>query len=350
MTTPSTTALSPGTLGISADLNLVDFAGQPCTSFAFPKDPDVATDTPWETNEPDFAAGRFYCLLAKNTFAPNSVQGAYYQDKGFICLLEKSGLAFDGQPHNVTFDFSDQTCFSDDFRTYSFNDGVPPPFQAEAVASVPSAIAPESWDKSVVVTLPNMGKINMLFRSTETVVASAVYMEVDGQPGSAYAMSLDIESGTLRIDRRGMSNKNGELTRRAYRLLVRGDIKSDGAFERVDAYQGIDVDVFIGESTSIALHSIRGSVTQGYRTQTRACSTCTDLYDLPSYLANSASTACYPGSDGVNTCTDVAPIAFDTVDTLKFIPDQTRNDFEAFSEWYKRAPLAFDEVQAVQVQ
>lgn len=352
ITTPSTAALNPGALAIATQLNLADFTGQPCTSYAFPKDVSVATDTSWATYSPDFAAGRFFCLLAKNTYAPNSVQGAYYQDKGFLCLLEKSGLAFDGQSRSMDLDFSDPGCFSDEFRQYSFEDGVPPPFPVTVVASSPSAIAPDVWDKSVVISFPNNeGTFQMVFKSTSTKISSAVYLEAGGPPGSAYAMTLDAQSGVLQIERRGISNKNGNLTQRAFRLMVRGTVEKGGVFKSVESYEGIDADVYSQSGQlSSTFHSIRGMDTKGYRTSTRICANCADIYDPASYQSNSASTECYPGNDGVKSCTDITPILFDTAEALKFIPDQSRQDSLPLFDWIKRGPLNYADVKAVPMQ
>lgn len=350
MSTPATLSLNPGTLAISTGLNLNDLTGQPCTSFAFPKDPNVATDTP--RNDANFAAGRFYCLLAKNTYAPNSVQGAYYQDKGFLCLLDKAGVPFDGQPHPLDLDFGDTTCFSDEFRNYSFSDGVPPPIASTVIASNPSAIAPNVWDKSVEITLPNgMGTIKMVFKSKENTISSAVHMEKGTPPGSAYAMSLDLQSGILLIDRRDSSTENSVKSQRAFRLLIKGKVNSEGVFESVQSYQGIDLDSY-GQNSNfyVSIHSIRGTDNKGYKTLTKRCSSCSDLYNISAYQSNSANAECYAGSNGANSCTDVTPIPFDSSESLKFIPDENRTDFVPFLEWMKGGPLKYTDVKAVQVQ
>lgn len=352
MSTPSTSALNPGTLAIATDPQLMDFKGQPCTSYAFPKDVEGETDNSWPTFNPDFAAGRFFCLLSKNTFAPNSVQGAYYQDKGFLCLLEKAGLVFDGQTRSMDLDFNDPVCFSDDFRKFSFEDGVPPPFPVTVVASAPSAIAPEVWDKSVVIEFPdNKGTFKMVFKKTDTKISSAVYLEPGGPPGSAYAMSLDAQNGILLIERRGISNKNNSPTQRAFRLLVKGVVENGGVFKSVETYEGIDADVYqLNAQTSATLHSIRGRDSTGFRTFTRICPTCSDIYDPSAYQANSASLKCYPGKDGVKTCTEISPIVFETPEALKFIPDQNRADFTQPFDWIKKGPLQFTEVTASALQ
>lgn len=88
--------------------------------------------------------------------------------------------------------------------------------------------------------------MQMVFKSGEKKISSAVYMNQNENGASAYAMSLDLKSGKLVIDRA-----------RSYRLLIEGDVNSSGVFSRVSSYQGFDIDVYSDDDQGLQknLHS-----------------------------------------------------------------------------------------------
>lgn len=267
----------------------------------------------------NYAAGRFYCLLRKNTYAPNSVQGAYYQNKAFLCVLSKQkALVMDGKARDANLDFADKDCFSDEFRALSFSDGLPPPVPVKVTVDKPSKVEPAKWDSSVTIDLPEPmggGSIIIVSKTTETTLSSAAFLEKE-DGASVYSMSLDVSQGVLRLDQRSynLDSPKSNKSVRHYRLIAKGAVDKTYKFTTLKDFSGIDSDLYVQNdgTWSLSLHSFIMNFAAGGVASTRQCAEAVAddgrCRVLSNWGAESAKAGCYPGDAGVNTCANVTKL------------------------------------------
>lgn len=351
-----------GSLAVGSSLAQADLAAGDATEFCSTKGNPISGDATQDTEgtasggdsplhlaltNKDFAFGKFYCLLNHNTGEEQSVQGAYGTVTRSLCFT-KDIIVFDGQMHSIDIsDVANNPCFSGNASE------APSSLTLQATTSKPAAFGGSGWDYSVDVNLlvPNEsgGTTTMnykyLFKSDINTIAFAALAKPVGDTSAndwdAFVLSLRPQLGELRYEFKSQRIGKGDGTI-ATRLLTTGTIDETGSFSKLDRYDGFTLrgnESDGDHAISSYLSTIKGSLSNGFRTANYSCqpgSGCSDTSDYSKWTKHTASTDCYLNADG---CKDVSPLILASNENAKVAMIPTLSDFLAADTWFSSMVL-----------
>ena len=305
-------------------------------------------------SDPDYALGKFFCMIAAESGDEGSILGALSQSRLVTCLAGDD-ITYDGTLHVSTVVVADSTCFGSNKP-----DGLPAEITVEVTAAEPAADAADGWDRSYDISVlagrNEIAGIHMLMTTTATSVAVAC--QGGATATDAYAFTLDTTNGTLRYE-----SKSLRLPERGWsdhiRLLVKGTVDADGVFSDITKVEGASAVIHNkGTGTKVdsgRLMTIKGDATGGFRTYSYACGGAADAntcsgQDPAVWAAIEGTGQCGAGETGA-TCDGNDGIQLAAAADLAFLMRPAETGFQAAADWVAAmAPLAFASVTLAQSQ
>ncbi len=268
-----------------------DAQGDDCDDAGEPTREGVALDP----EELEYAGRKLYCLMAKDSSKGSTFLGTLAFGAGVTCSIA-SQLIFDGVEREVEIPV-ESDCFAaipNVFRQGSEEPQSPKMLKATVVATAPSAIQPELWERSVAIHFASGqdaldgidAQLVVLHKREGTSIALAYYYgSVETGIENGYAFNLDSVEGVFRFEWRNQGYQavvadtgshrttsvhvQGDENNRHGRVLARGQIGEDGRFAQVAsleaAYGELAKHATIPNKDLAKLITLKGSLEAGLR-------------------------------------------------------------------------------------
>lgn len=309
--------------------------------------------------DPDYAAGRFYCLLKKDTGDAESVQGAYREALSHACFMGDQ-IVYDGTPHEYVIDVATSLCIQEHRKAEMAKEGITT-VHMTVLASKPAAFGGGGWDASYQVTLKPKPEqsigFKMLLHADAKEVAAAVLG--GGNPDDAFTFTLNPNEGTLRFEAK-FQRLSQEGWSHHVRLLVRGAMESNGAFTDVTSLEGLQGTLNsqqAGSGNAVnngTLLTIKGDFVTGLRSQSYSCNSATadgcSAMSISLWPTLVSGGVCH--AEGATPCQNnngIEVLADNDLDFVMNPNDSTR--FLTVEQWINQlTPLLFHELSTAQTQ
>lgn len=262
------------------------------------------------SSDPEYPALVHYCLIAKDTGSPDSVQGAYALLKNISCGLKSQGaMTFDGEARSVTITMT-TACF-----TQSQIDDIGGTISATVTGSSPASFN-TNYEYGIHINAPAFGKNFYMATKKAGDVIHFMSREADatGEDGS-FAGTYDQSTGEVfyeaRMDRYDATCGTGSCGwSRHIRLYA--DTTGSGDLAEIENYQGIYTNVNKDTTNGTGdVATAKGNLTDGLfsRYWTASTTTRANLADPTNGAwVENGSGACI--GDGTPACTGNSGINF----------------------------------------
>lgn len=271
---------------VSSQVSLVDVL---CNEHAMPLD---AQGDYLDTQDPDYPQRLFYCKLAQNSGSPDSIPGSLQVIKAISCAVEKAGVVFDNQDHQVTVT-ADTSCFTQQ----QLNDMGIGQMVATIRASKP-AFFNSYYDTGISITTAEFGTYKLAAKVSGTTIEFLTHEDqsaVSANKSGAFAASLDILTGKLRFESRSdrfLCAEPSSCGWSRHERILATIAMSNGQITGVSNIEGIASDIYdvqiengIGQYAA-RIATIKGNLNQGLKTRYYhvASPTNNDLGDNSKYV------------------------------------------------------------------
>jgi len=334
---------------VSAQSLIVDHL---CNENAMPLNEDGSY---MDSQGPDYPSRLFYCKLAKNAASPESIPGAMKQIKSISCAVEKAGLVYDNQVHQVTVTM-DTDCFSQEQLDAM---GVNTTLSVSLRASKP-AFFNSYYDTGISISFAEFGEYRLAAKVSGTTVeflTSEDQTALSANKTGSFAASFDIVTGELRYESRSdryLCAEQGNCGwSRHDRILATVDM-SGGIITAVSNIQGVSADIYKNGNGNYSGRSstIKGSLADGMKARyfhVQSTNVDADLADASKY-SEVANNRCYSVDGNQVNCGANTGIAFPQNGAFVFGLHPASNstlslDWAANLQGLKFNSVTFDDVQ-----
>ncbi|MDG0817692.1 hypothetical protein [Bdellovibrio svalbardensis] len=303
----------------------------------------------------DYPSRLFYCKLAKSTSSPESIPGALKQIKSISCAVERAGVVYDNQEHQVTVQM-DSNCFSPE----QLQDmGVTTSMNVTLRASKP-AFFNSYYDTGISIKTAEFGE----YRFAAKIVGTTVeFLTSEDQTANSanktgsFAASFDILTGELRYESRSDRYLCAEISScgwsRHDRILATVAM-SNGVITAVSNIQGASADVYDGRNGQYSARSstIKGNLADGLKARyfhVQSTNVDADLGDSAKY-SEVVNNRCYTNGSDQGDCGANTGIAFPQNGPFVFGLHPTANATTSLSWAAQLQGLKFSSVTFADVQ
>jgi hypothetical protein len=294
------------------------------------------------TNE-NWAAAKIYCLIEKNSYSPETIQGSIALTRGILCALGE--LTYDGTQVTKTISV-DLTCFDQSTVTEMASAGA----SSFEMNITPSTLSGD-WDYQVVMEEPTGNvfaeAMTMKIKDSGGIKAAAM-SEPDSTAGKYGSWSVTIDQTNGKIWYESMDyrlNASGEGWNRHARAFVSGTLNSSYEFTAVSDVQAIWSDLQkSGSNYGATIATAKGNDTDGFKTRTYSMSGQVSAANVDVYASYDINeNDCFPTAAG---CAGNNGIEFSANGDFDFVLLPSLTDSYPNSVWYAAltAPLDFDPV------
>lgn len=170
-----------------------------CGSHGQPLD---ANGTQINSSDTKFPGTTAYCIMTKNDYSPETVQGAFETPRAVICAAERAGITFDGLPHSVTLTLDTNCMTSTQLAQMTGGSATSVSMTATITASKPAAFN-TYFDSGIRVQISSEN----IDYSVGTKITSSSIEFLSAETGGtnesgAFSGSLDLNTGALRYEGR----------------------------------------------------------------------------------------------------------------------------------------------------
>ncbi|WP_415063749.1 hypothetical protein [Bdellovibrio sp.] len=287
---------------ILAQANLVN---QLCNEHAMPID---ELGNYLDTQSPDYPQRLFYCKLSVAEASGDSIPGSLHTIRAISCAIEKAGVVFDDQEHQVTV-VADSSCFT---PSQLANMGVGT-MVATVRASKP-AFFNSYYDTGISITSQEFGTYRLAAKVSGTTVEFLTEDDqsaVSPNKSGANAASFDLLTGKLRFESRSdrfLCAEQGSCGWSRHDRIVAQVSMTNGEITGVSQVEGIASDIYDsslynGTQFAARIATIKGNLNQGLKTRYYYASTQTgnDLADASKYI-EVPNNRCHTNISNVGDC------------------------------------------------
>lgn len=314
----STEAQSQGMSSkVSAQSLIADFL---CNENAMPLNEDGSY---MDSQGPDYPQRLFYCKMAKDAASPESIPGALKQVKSISCAVERAGVVYDNQPHQVTVTM-DTNCFSQEQLN---NMGVNTTMTVTLRASKP-AFFNSYYDTGISITSAELGEYRLAAKVSGTTVE---FLTSEDQTANSpnktgsFAASYDLVSGELRYESRSdrfLCAENSSCGWSRHDRILATVAMSGGVITGVTNVQGVSADIYDSRNGTYSARSssIKGDLVSGLKGRyfhVQSTNVDADLGDASKY-SEVVNNRCYTNASNQANCGANTGIAIPANGLLKF--------------------------------
>jgi len=283
-----------------------------------------------DSQGPDYPSRLFYCKMAKDAASPESIPGALKQVKSISCAVERAGVVYDNQPHQVNVKM-DTNCFSQEQLDAM---GVNTTMAVTLRASKP-AFFNSYYDTGISITSADFGEYRLAAKISGTTVE---FLTSEDQTANSpdktgtFAASYDLVSGELRYESRSdryLCAEVGNCGWSRHDRILATVAMSGGVITGVSNIQGISADVYDSRNGTYSARSstIQGNLVDGLKARyfhVQSTNVDADLGDASKY-SEVVNNRCYTNASNQANCGANTGLDFPQNGLLKFGLHPTTN-------------------------
>jgi hypothetical protein len=334
---------------VSAQSLIADYL---CDENATPLNED---GTYMDSQGPDYPSRLFYCKLAKSTGSPESIPGALKQIKSISCAVEKAGVVYDNQPHQVVVKM-DTKCFTQEQIDTM---GVNTTMTVTLRASKP-AFFNAYYDTGISISFAEFGEYRLAAKISGTTVEFLTSEDQTANSANktgSFAASFDILTGELRFESRSdryLCAENSSCGWSRHDRILANVAMSGGVITEVSDIQGVSSDIYDGRNGfySARTSTVKGNLVDGLKARyfhVQGTNVDADLGDATKY-SEVVNNRCYTNASSQANCGANAGIDFPQNGLFKFGLHPTTNstlslDWAAQLQGLKFNAVSFADVE-----
>lgn len=335
---------------VSAQSTFVDYL---CNEHAMPLNPDGSI---MDTQGPDYPSRLFYCKLAQDSGSPEAVPGALMQIRSISCAVEKAGVVYDDQPHQVTVTM-DTSCFTQEQLDEMDAPGSP---KTVTVRASKPAFFNSYYDTGISIVSSDFGEYRMAAKVSGTkleFLTSEDQTAISPDKTGSFAASYDFMSGELRFESRSdrfLCAENSSCGWSRHDRIVATVAMNGGTITGVTNVEGISSDVYDSRdgNYSAKTSTIKGDLATGLKARyfhVQSTTVSDDLGDASKY-SEVVNNRCYTYANDQADCGANTGIDFPASGPYKFGLHPSTNAVLSL-DWAAQLPgLQFNSVTMDDVQ
>lgn len=324
-----------------------------CNEHAMPLNPDGSY---MDSQGADYPQRLFYCKLAKDSGSPEAIPGALRQIKSISCAVEKAGVVYDNQSHQVNVTM-DSRCFT--AEQMSDMGGGPRTLAVTLRASKP-AFFNSYYDTGISIITQEFGEYRMAAKVSGTKVeflTSEDQTAISPDKTGSFAASYDLVSGELRFESRSdrfLCPENSSCGWSRHDRIVATVGMSGGVITGVTNVEGISSDVYDARNGSYSARTstIKGDLATGLKARyfhVQNTNVSADLGDASKY-SEVVNNRCYTAASDQANCGANTGIAVPANGAYKFGLHPSANatlslDWAAAIQGLQFSNVTMDDVQ-----
>lgn len=276
-----------------------------CNEHAWPVNPDGSY---MDSQSADYPQRLFYCKLAKDSASPEAVPGALRQIKSITCAVEKAGLVYDNQPHQVNVAM-DTRCFTEEQME---NMGGGNRTLAVTLRASKPAFFNSYYDTGISIITQEFGEYRMAAKVSGTKLEFLTSEDqTANQPdkSGSFAASYDLVSGELRFESRSdrfLCPQVSECGWSRHDRIVATVAMAGGVITGVSNVEGISSDLYDARNGSYSARTstIKGDLATGLKARyfhVQNTNVSADLGDASKY-SEVVNNRCYTAASDQANC------------------------------------------------